>query len=363
VGGHSKIYGVLEINEKEVSGPSRTIRARVATGGMRINLVSRRRHAWRPRFKVGFRGKSLRITDRRFWPRRWWYPPQTQLLFADDADRRRYHDETSRTLRRSVSTLVVFAFFCVLTLGTTDTQVLSANSRIRIPFANVEIAFSAFLIVGPVVLIGLTIYQHIFLAHLASTDPPPIHQRIPALFNLPYASAQVISAALFYWLAPAVLVIFARKALPRPEGKWLALVALACTAATIFVIIRRTPGDRRGTRNPAAWFSLFLVVLVFSDKTAVIAAGRPLTDSLIVAENSRLAQVYAAPFHRKVNLSAADLRAQDLSGFNLAGANLRNADLRQTNLDRAVLDGADLRGANMSGATLRNASLIGVRRK
>ena len=77
------------------------------------------------------------------------------------------HDQTSETIRRSMLTLLVLAFFSLLTaFGTEDVQLLRAESSIQLPsFANAPISFIGFLVAAPFLLIVVIIYLHVFVAY------------------------------------------------------------------------------------------------------------------------------------------------------------------------------------------------------
>ena len=68
------------------------------------------------------------------------------------------HDETSKIIRRVFLTLTGTCLFCVITLaGSSDIQLLTAEATVKLPVLNYDMGFEAFLIVGPIVLISLTL--------------------------------------------------------------------------------------------------------------------------------------------------------------------------------------------------------------
>ena len=69
-------------------------------------------------------------------------------------------------------TIVGFCLFCLLTLGAPDTNLLSTNAKIDIPFADTSVTYSAFITVGPLLLLGLSVYLQIFLGRWAELDIP-----------------------------------------------------------------------------------------------------------------------------------------------------------------------------------------------
>ena len=109
------------------------------------------------------RGWNLTLAalfDRSKAPRRWWYPIYPELGPSYG------HEETSKTLRRTLFALIVFSFFCAFTLlGTPDKELIAGGSKIRVPIplvADYGMSFIGFLVVGPIVSSG----NHGLFAHL-----------------------------------------------------------------------------------------------------------------------------------------------------------------------------------------------------
>ena len=97
-----------------------------------------------------------RLSDGSKHPRRWWWPPDPPVS-EGDPNIQDLHDEASKTIRRVMLTIVGYSFFLILTLGTPDKVLVENNNKITLPFADIGVNFANFLIVGPIVLIGLLI--------------------------------------------------------------------------------------------------------------------------------------------------------------------------------------------------------------
>src|SRR5262249_3314598 len=113
------------------------------------------------------RGRK-RLANKGKMPRRWWWPGlqyQSLLFNLSNEEWKRQHDETSRAIFQVLVVIVTFSFFCLLSLGTPDVSLLAGNAALKLPFANTEISFAAFMFIGPVILIALTTYLHIFVGY------------------------------------------------------------------------------------------------------------------------------------------------------------------------------------------------------
>jgi uncharacterized protein YjbI with pentapeptide repeats len=271
--------------------------------------------------------------------------------FESGVERRKsFHDDASKTIRRVFYSLLGTCLFCVLTLaGTPDANLISAGSEVTLPILNYPIGFGDFLVVGPAVLIALTVYLHLFVAQHRMIAIPPKY-RLAMLPNFDAMAARVTVWFAYYWLVPATLVYFLWKAWPRAfEGQLVFLESVLVVAVLAALQIRRCP---------SAWRLWAVPILIAS--IAVYAGGLYKSTSL------RTLNLFKAELDgqdlRGANLSRAYLAEAKLHGANLSGANLFRADLREAklskaNLSFASLHGALLRGANLSGSNLRGANL------
>jgi hypothetical protein len=218
----------------------------------------------------------------------------------------------------------------MLSLGTPDVSLLAGNATIKLPFANTDVSFVAFLFIGPVVLVALTTYLHIFVGYHSILITSQNGRGLPYVFNLQSRLARYVSDMLLYWLVPCILLGFSVKAAPRPGSMLLVIVTVAVTIVLVWVKIRRWSSGQRRKMYRGLW--LIEGVLVYM---LILQVGN--SSSLLV---------------RSLNLFRANLEAQDLKATNLQEANLQEA-----NLQRANLLGADLRGANLWGANLQGPNL------
>jgi uncharacterized protein YjbI with pentapeptide repeats len=313
-----------------------------------------------------------RISDPDKPPRRWWFPPSSRrddVLRMSEAARQAYqlvvqqaHEQFSETVRLAMLSLLGFALFCLLiTLGTPDSALLVADPTIKMPFADVQVSFHSFLILAPFLLIIITLYLHIFYGywldfetdyqHLTpsrESRKPPM-RRLPTLFSLGHPVPRLLTALIFYWLVPLVLLVMTWKAAARVEwGLPLTLLTGLVTVALVFLRIRRRPASQRRWNRPL-WGVMGLT-----------AGGMAALAVLCMAQLPRYRAIgeeglVLPGFPRPLNIVRADLQ-----GKWLAGADLRDASATLATLQGATLQGANLAGANLRGTDLRAANLLGA---
>ena len=307
---------------------------------------------------------SEKLKDRAKTPAKWWFPILPIKINRDEDERKRQHEETSRTVRRAMLGLTALCLFCVLALSAGDVKLLTTNAAIKLPFANVEVDFKTFLVTAPIMLTGLLIYLHIFFGHLRLIDKPEEGSQLPVLFNLPYRNAQLLSLFMLYWQAPLVLAFFYWKSIPQPNAATPFFVLLFTTFFMVFLQIRRRKAEYR-YQNRYLWFLLIYLIFVFIDKSIVLFQGKPVSNSFL-GEHVKIYKVkilyplLTFPFARELQLAGADLSKSNLEGFNLNHADLRNANLSQAQISGAFLEKADLQGAIMTGVVARWSQFTGA---
>ncbi len=300
-------------------------------------------------FRAGIQGTSKgisrgwkRLANKGKIPRRWWYPGlqyQSLLFNLSNEEWKRQHDETSRTIFQVLVAIVTFSFFCLLSLGTPDASLLAGNATIKLPFANTDISFVAFLFIGPVILIALTTYLHIFVGYHSVLSASQNGWGLPHVFNLQSRLARYVSGMLLYWLVPCILLAFSYKVAPRPGGGLLVIVTVAVTLVLVWVKIRRWSSSQRRNVYRSLWLSEGVLVYML-----ILQLGQ--SSSLL---------------ERPLYLFRANLEEQDLQAVNLQGANLRQAEFQVADLQGANLQGANLQGADLRRANLWRANLEGAR--
>jgi hypothetical protein len=274
-----------------------------------------------------------------------------EQLSIDLTEWKRQHDEISSTVRRVMMTMVAYTLFCALTLAAPDVSLIGVNSNIQVPLANTSIDFSAFVTVGPLILLGLVVYLHVFLQSAIDLGRLEGAKPLPYLFNMDNRLAVLLAEILLYWLPVLILFVFAWKTVPDPtQGYWLSLAATALGIVMAYLRLARLPPKTASIKSwflraAFATFAVMFVVQLFSDGPVTTRTLR-LYDAKLEKQNLR-----------EKNLNSAWMENANLNEAILERADLRNADLTNANLDGANVVAANLRGANMAGAILNNADI------
>ena len=191
------------------------------------------------------KSRFQRLFDKSKAPRCWWWAPEPANDFVSEEQRENWkqqHNETSQTIHRTMLVLVTFSVFCLMTLGAADIWLLSSTAKIKLPFADTEMTFVAFLLIGPAVLLALTSYLHLFVGYHRVLGVPSKQQGLPYVFNLQTRMGCFFTQVLFYCLPSVVLFFFSLKAAPRrPEGGLIVMLTALGTLGLTWLAIRRDP--------------------------------------------------------------------------------------------------------------------------
>ena len=318
--------------------------------------------------------------------------------------------------------LVVFSIFCFFALELDEEGL--AKSEITIPMVNIPMSLSDFLLFGPIGLIDILVYLHIFIGHFVALATEDDRSVLPYIFNMPSRLSRLITGLLFYWLPILILVKFVstagqafEKRLADAEQYVLGLAGLTVFTAVIlwWLQIRRWPRAHRRSFGYLATWALLLALVVASSlvgwqklpapRDFQIIAGRfedqtkawlvtslpaflgesptdtpadevPGSRKLALAEQTTQVPIASGDNGEDdLNTDAADgqgtveqssieyrwdLGNADLSNQSLVGRDFAEADLRGANLSGSDLSGADFYAADLSGAQLERTNLTGV---
>lgn len=338
-----------------------------------------------------------RLWDREKFPRKLWYPyfPEEPL---DEEEWQAQFGEVSDILRNSMFILLGYSAFCAVTLGQTDEQILK-TAGFTLPVIGSTVSVKGFMLIGPLILIALTFYLHIFLGlwHTLRGDKTDANLRPPYMFNIANRTSANLSFFIFYWLPPIILFAFARKGAPFIGGEitsyysaldWLEFnheiyfqnklsllpIILACiaTMAISILAIRRRPTSHRD-KNRIHW--VFLPVLLFvlfasmfdpfwqrplalerSDFTGTDLRNAPLESANLFHSNLQGADLRDAKM-KDAKISYANLSGTKLSAARISNANLNHADLSESKASKVLLTGSDLTDAELINADLSEGTL------
>ena len=87
-------------------------------------------------------------------------------------------DETAAQVVRLMLTLVGTAAFCLLSLATPDSGLLTSSEKLNVPGAG-PVSFFGFMLLGPTILTVLRIYLQIYVEHSDRLDL--VAQRMPVV--------------------------------------------------------------------------------------------------------------------------------------------------------------------------------------
>jgi uncharacterized protein YjbI with pentapeptide repeats len=231
-------------------------------------------------------------------------------------------------------TLFGVVSFCFLSLLASDRSLLGAESTLDVPFAG-RVSFLGFMIIGPILLIGLRLYVTFFHQHwkaleLALESSSAV--RAPTVSLLTDPRLQLFSGFLLYCAVPLLMIGFLWKAAGLPGWGSFFLPPTAAVVGWHLALAIGSSSRLRVLRG---------IAFVVPVAAALLAVG-----------------LYPDSFRRSMRLSRAELAGANLAGFDLRGADLRRANLEHANLQGAILDGADLFRANLQEADLNGARLV-----
>jgi hypothetical protein len=241
-------------------------------------------------------------------------------------------EDTLASIVRLMLTFVGAASFCLLSLLTPDSSLLTNGVRLNVPFAG-PVSFLGFIIVGPALLIALRVYLHIYIEHYRRLEPigrllRPI--RPPTLMALKNPLLRFMIGLVLYALLPFTMIAFTLKA--AVLSTWVPGLVFATYAVIVSHVLLWFTRSWRWRSRASLGLDVGIIfgIAVFST-IATLAVS-----VLLVGQSPR----------RPFDLFRADLPKQWFPDRDLSGANLIRANLAETNFAGADLGGANLHYAN-----------------
>jgi uncharacterized protein YjbI with pentapeptide repeats len=278
-------------------------------------------------------------------------------------DWERQHDEISNTVRRVMLSLLAYALFCGITLASTnDASLFGVGSEIELPIAGTSIDYSTFLTVGPLILIGLIVYLHLFLQSGIDLGRTQDANPLPYLFNMKNPLAIIVSSFLHYWLPVLLLFQFAWKATPHPmAGFWLGLLSISVGIVMAYLYLARTSEESGAIPRRLNRVIFFIFALLFAMQ---MASGGAMLKRTLMLDGAQFENRDLRDFDfrdaslKEANLKNTKLKGANFSGANLNGANFTGADLKNVNFRNALLEQVNLKGLLLNGSDLGGANII-----
>ena len=256
----------------------------------------------------------------------------------------------SSTLPTSINRLsllfLAILVFCATTVDSPESTLLAANATLKVPYLDSEIRVASFLLLGPIAMIAVVIYLHVLIERY---DELPLQERNADQYVWLSVRSPIMIVArsfLYYYAAPWIFILFAWKAMPRPEYGYLAILAISGMAGAVLMQLWRATGRKHKNYFAAVWLAVTIGAIWL-----VTVKGLMISNYLLHERRLDL---------MRVDLSASDLRDVRLINSHLEGAVLKRANLQRADLSRANLTTANLEGANLRAANMRNATLTGA---
>jgi Pentapeptide repeats (8 copies) len=251
--------------------------------------------------------------------------------------------------------LIIYVFFCFLTLAQPDASLLKSGGTIKMPFANVDIGYRAFFIIGPIALGGILFYLHILLGEWEKFGLVDYDRQLIYVFNIPSSIPRLVTTCTFYLLGPVLLLGFAFKVRflwTTAAWTWLIIAYLVSTILLLLYLKRRV------AQRSTIVLACVTLTVVFGavGATRVMALLVPLQISGADLSKQDLRQFDL----RGVDASGSNLSSSVLTGMALSRADFSRSNLQGARLDRSLLNEANLRFANLTNASLDWANLSGT---
>ena len=264
----------------------------------------------------------------------------------------------AKSIRQNMLLLLGASLLLVVSISVPDARLVIGEEKVALPVLGNVTTLSVLTVFGPVVVLALLLYLHIFIGRFEELrnrgiEPPEIF-----FFTIKSIPAQVSADFCFYFYAPLLVLWFFARTAFRPEAPMLfAMTAAALLGCSLVYMLRARAGGRPVRKWVATSYLGVAVALVLTASSSFAVWGQ-------------FGLIWMVDKIAPLDLRKADLSGMNLSGFSfdrrsLAGANLTEANLEHasfahSDLSDAVLREALLTHANLRGAGLERATLEGA---
>ena len=276
--------------------------------------------------------------------------------------------EASKNARRIYLLYIGALAYFALTVFTTPDRRIFFNEPTRLPIVNLEVSFTSFIILAPVLAAFLFIYFQLYFNKVkrlideleAKYGAEEKRRLYPWLLNFTDElksgfvglCQRIIVNFSLWWSLPVVLMVLAFWSVKKQDpvlAYSLGIVPMIGTALVITFWTHYEP-------NPSVFKSYGKSLLLASVLIFELLLVGWVVPSTLKGEFLRI-DLRGHSFPLGATLKGARLVGADLVGSSLEGADLREANLRGAKLQEANLKGADLSGAILFGADLSSAHL------
>ena len=265
-------------------------------------------------------------------------------------------------IQRLMYVLLSFALICILFLIQGGEKALMANSKAKFPIANVEVDFIIFIFFGPVLLLLLMVYLHMFLGAWDQCDRASGHEKLICIFNCSSATTRLLFVAIFFVMTPLILTLFLFSARAIPETTLVpGLMMMVGMIYLIYQMARLNLELSWWVKGPVIGVFLCAIGVV----SVVIWAEVPLYRTYPLRVSG--ADLSGANFSQKhfllgaradrANFEGTVFYQADLTGLYAPMSNFKKADMTEANLTGADFGSADFTGAILQYSTLVDAKL------
>jgi len=162
------------------------------------------------------------------------------------------HKVLSVTTRRTMFVLLAYSVFCAVIIAQTDVPFVLTSSGVQIPVINVSVNLKAFLLVGPLGLIAITTYLHLFLAKLDRITGLDEHDKHPFIFNFQDRFSRFLRFLVFYATPPIVMVGFSWKSAVT-EWRMLMYFATMLVTVVMFLLYSKSRHRPLSSKQPTGY--------------------------------------------------------------------------------------------------------------
>jgi hypothetical protein len=188
-------------------------------------------------------------------------------------------NEAALTVRRTFYTILAYGAFCLIVLGLDFREFNAFGGKIAIPLLGTEMDRATFLIFGPLILIALIAYLHVFLGYWLQAPRELRQKSLPTLFSIDNQVAEIISLLIFYAVPPLILAHFAlagivqyssMEAEPQSLARWFPLMAFLLTLLALVMLFFQRVKHYMPVRKTSLVVVIFTCVAIFSIQLSVV---------------------------------------------------------------------------------------------